>query len=447
MVVDLDLLKTLEEPVEFHISPKKSHFKNERPYVKVDQCVLVSTIIRLTNIKSNYTFTFPIQPSSAFKLPVKVGGIISTNASGIMSSGLGAAENWIKDLTIMNPQGEITTLTSEDGLFHKIVGGMGYYGVILNASFYLAQIPDNVSQKVIFGEKIDEVFIGLQIAQDKHIYPMICEFVCSFRGLFGKFVEYQEFIPKKCTRSMNWALIIKDEPKIVNAFEESLSKATRIYSRSLDSKDFSLLLEERTKLAILTLPGGDAKEYVRFPGFEDTLVQPKDAISAIEYTNGILKNHGIPPNLVLYGHVNFRRGQGILIHSRLPIDLNEYCEKPKETLFKISKIVSEIIVNLYYKYNILPKAEHTLGFLTPWLQVSKFNTWISDIENEIAFNNPHLIIYNFICRKFQKSSKAVNDFENLPLDRKIPLEIEILHEFMQYYLGLQKFDISLLNSE
>jgi len=86
IIVDLEDLHSYSKPFIIDV-------KNE--IVKVEQGVLISDLIKWVQYISNKRLIFPIQPTSALKLPVRVGGLISSNASGITSGKLGAAEDWI----------------------------------------------------------------------------------------------------------------------------------------------------------------------------------------------------------------------------------------------------------------------------------------------------------------------------------------------------------------
>ncbi len=409
--------------------PDSKKIKRAKKLVKVDQSVLVAKLIRRTNLETHGEYTFPIQPSSAFKLPVTVGGIISTNASGVMSGKLGAADQWIEKITIMNPGGEIGEISPQDEKFKKVVGGLGFYGFILSATFRLYKRPKNLEYRMVFGEHIDTLFSSLQTIQDKEIFPLVSEFIYSRNGLFGKFNEHQEFIPEQKRFAMVWAVLIKDTGTVLDSFIEILGQKSKekLYSKKMSEEAFSELIEERTKSAILSLPDGGKNgvknEYVRYPGFEDLLINPDKAIQGLNLMNKILKRYNIPPILILYGHINFRKGKGILIHSRLPILLSNLSEDPKKVRKKIAKILSEIICGLNTKYDVKPKAEHGMGFLTPWVKNKELSLLKNDIEKGEAFFNPHIMIYN----------KIKNDNVETLEERQ-----KVLEKLFLCYMGIEK---------
>ena len=123
--------------VDFHSykEPFRYNFKNNT--VRANQNVLISDLIKYTLLRSNNKLIFPVQPASSYKLPVRVGGLIAANASGITSGKLGSVENWVETIRILKPDGEMVEIDRNDPLFSNIIGGNGYFGVILSATFKL----------------------------------------------------------------------------------------------------------------------------------------------------------------------------------------------------------------------------------------------------------------------------------------------------------------------
>ncbi len=427
-IVDLERLESLKDPIQFDFNVPDNQF----PTVLVEQKTLVSDLIRLTEIQSRGKNIFPIHPSSAYKLPVRVGGILSTNASGLMSGGLGATESWVVELEVMTPDGTRSITTPGDALFDKVIGGMGYYGVILSAKFCLPFTLQNPSYKVIFGYSLDELGKGLQEVQDQSVFPMVSEFVYCVDGLYGKFNQYTDFIAQKYGKPIRWAVLLKGKPKILEKFQKILSPSTTCCPRQLKESEFQELIEERSVIAIQSLPGENDKEYVRYPGFEDTLVQPECTREVVDQMNEILISHKYPKIIVVYGHVNFQKGKGVLIHTRLPISLDDLCEKPLEVREHISQTVAELMVTLFRKYSIVPKAEHGLGFLYPWIYSSKtgfVSSWKAQMRRGEAFYNPHLEIFERIVESKRKDGKN-------PMDADI--QIEIVADLFRVNFALKK---------
>lgn len=77
-----------------------------------------------------------MQASNVFS----IGGSISANCHG-WDYKTGSVRNTILQLTIVNPMGDVQTLTPNDPLFNYVVGGYGGFGVIVEA---LISLTDNV---------------------------------------------------------------------------------------------------------------------------------------------------------------------------------------------------------------------------------------------------------------------------------------------------------------
>ncbi|NDH08725.1 MAG: FAD-binding protein [Gammaproteobacteria bacterium] len=82
-----------------------------------------------------------MQASNVFS----VGGSIGTNIHGWDHQN-GVLSNTIASIDIINAQGELQTLTPEDDLFHKVMGGFGLCGIVIRATI---QLTDN--------EKLQEI--------------------------------------------------------------------------------------------------------------------------------------------------------------------------------------------------------------------------------------------------------------------------------------------------
>ena len=142
VIVDLTDLRSSEKPISIDL---------EKQLVRVEQRVLLSDLIKNIPILSKGKYIFPIQPASAFKLPVRIGGIISTDASGVTSGKLGSALDWLISMRIMTPEGKVVNLSRDNQTFYKIIGGNGYFGIVLDAVFKLYQPEENLKQAIIFG--------------------------------------------------------------------------------------------------------------------------------------------------------------------------------------------------------------------------------------------------------------------------------------------------------
>jgi len=423
VVVELECLKTLE--TNYYIN------KNE-DWIIVDQNLLVSDLIRRVPMDTKDSFIFPVQPSSAFKLPVRIGGLIATNASGVTSGKLGAIEEWIESMEILNPKGEFINIPKNDPLFPKIVGGNGRHGLILNAKIKLAPNPENLKYKILFGSDLEDVFAGLQIIQDEKIFPLTAEFVLSvypLKGLFGQLFSKNQSDPTK------WAILLKGASDILEDFEYIIKKKSKFDTKDLNLDEFKVYLEERASMALQTISssGNGNSDFVLYPGFEDILISPSKLLSAFEEINKILAEMNFNKIVIGYGHINFRKGQGILMHLRIPVPIDDLIEIPVPTLRKVSRTIAKIIVLLQSNLNVLTKAEHSPGILFPWMEhinLSNLSNWKSEIIQGNAFYNPHFELYSFLCSQFGISLiNPINEFDS----QKILEEM-----FFLYYSGIDK---------
>ena len=415
LVIDLESLKTLD----------KGYFLNlDAKIITVEQKILVSDLIKKVSIDTNNKYIFPVQPSSAYKLPVRIGGLIATNASGVTSGKLGAIKDWIESMEILNPKGEFITISKKDPLFTKIVGENGRYGLILNAKIRIAPNPENLEYKLFFGSKLEQVFNGLQDIQDQNIFPLTSEFVLSLnplKGLFGQLFSENHQKPVK------WAILLKGSSEILNNFEKVMRKKAEINVKNLNVDEFKIYLEERASMALQTISDSGNSDYILYPGFEDILISPNKVLSALNEINCILNEMQFNPVVIGYGHINFRKGQGILMHLRIPVPLKDLYSSPKTTHAKVSLTNAKLIVLLKEKLNILAKAEHSPGILYPWMEHSNILRWEKEIIRGQAFYNPHIEIYSKLC-------------DELGISRKIPISImnsqKILEKlFLLYYSG------------
>jgi len=429
VVVDLECLKTLE--TIYFIN------KNEN-WIIVDQNVLVSDLIRRVHMDTNDKFLFPVQPSSAFKLPVRIGGLIATNASGVTSGKLGAIEDWIESMEILNPKGEFINISKNDPLFPKIVGGNGRYGLILNAKIKLAMNSENLKYKILYGSDLEDVFTGLQVIQDEKIFPLTAEFVLSvnpLKGLFGQLFSNNQ---NNKSEPSKWAILLKGASDILDDFENTMKKKSEFDTKNLNLDEFKIYLEERASMALQTISssGGGKSEFVLYPGFEDILISPSNLLSAFEEINKILAAMNFNKIVIGYGHINFRKGQGILMHLRVPVPIEDLYTNKITTLRNVSRTIAKIIVLLQSKLNVLTKAEHSPGILFPWMEHNKLKNltnWKSEIIQGNAFYNPHFELYSFLCSQFGISlTDPIDEFNS----QKILEEM-----FFLYYSGIDKMVI------
>ncbi|MFW9952618.1 MAG: FAD-binding oxidoreductase, partial [Candidatus Thorarchaeota archaeon] len=265
IIIDMSDLQSYTNPFQYD-------FKQNT--VRVNQNVLISDLIKYTIARSNNTLIFPVQPASSLKLPVRVGGLIASNASGITSGKLGSAENWVVKIRIMKPNGTLAEISSKDPLFLKIIGGNGYFGVILSAVFKLYQPETNLKRAILYGYDTTSAFNGLQSVLDSKIFPLVSEFVISDLRLPGKFNRLGEKNIEN--KNVKWAVMIKGTVDIVDKFIKSMNEKAHCYWNILNEKEFQEYLQERSTFALLVQAEDATSDFIAFPGFEDVLSEPKN---------------------------------------------------------------------------------------------------------------------------------------------------------------------------
>ncbi|MHA1672642.1 MAG: FAD-binding oxidoreductase [Promethearchaeota archaeon] len=435
VLVDLEFLQTLDKPVTYD---------TENHSIHVDQNVLVSYLIRYAEMifessqssqstestqstkSQGKQYMFPSQPASALKLPVRVGGLISTNASGIIAGKFGPIAVWIISLQIMTPTGEIRNVSKshELSLMENVIGGMGYYGVILNAHIQLAPVPpsESLTHIILYGQDYHEVFAGLQEIQNQEIFPLNSEFIIGPEGIPGIFATVDTSI------KVTWAILVKDTKSIVDKFSAIIHSSSSsnlsgssgssgsfgsVKSQFLSSAEYKEFMDERAALAIQTKSNDPDKEYIRFPGFEDLLMPPATLGPVFDHINRLIPTFGFPSIFVGYGHLNFRQGQGLLLHIRIPVDIAQYAVDPVGMQTKIARVTAEMNYILEQDYHIHPKAEHSTGMFYFWhhrtqihpLLEKSFSVDVDSLNSvdktDKMFLSPHLVIFLQICADFQ----------------------------------------------
>jgi len=402
IIIDMIDFQSYKEPMRFD-------FKFNT--VRVNQNVLVSDLIKYTLLRSDNKLIFPVQPASSYKLPVRVGGLIASNASGITSGKLGSVEDWVEAIRVMKPNGEMAEIDRNNPLFLKIIGGNGYFGLILSATFKLYRPETDLKQVILYGYNIAHAFNGLQSVLDSNIFPLVSEFVISAEKLPGKFNELGEKNTKG--KHVKWAVLIKGSTDLVDKFIESIKKKAQCEWNILSEEEFELFLQERSVFALLIQSEDRTSDFIAFPGFEDILSEPKNLPEVIEMINDIFITNGFHQVIFGYGHINFRKGQGLLLHMRLPVPIEFFYKEHQEKRRLICETVYSVILNLNSKFNIKHKAEHSPGPFKIWLDPI-FRRYLREKVSEgEAFMNPHLMIFDeLFIRKFKSSINALSNANN-----------------------------------
>ncbi len=409
IIIDMVDFQSYKEPMRFD-------FENNT--VRVNQNVLVSDLIKYTLLRSEGKLIFPVQPASSYKLPVRVGGLIASNASGITSGKLGSVENWVETIRIMKPDGALAEVDRKDPLFLKIIGGNGYFSVILSATFKLYRPETNLKQAILYGYSIALAFNGLQSVLDSKIFPLVSEFVISAQHLPGKFNELgEENVEDK---HIKWAVLIKGSADLVDKFVDSMKSEAHCEWNILSEEEFQDYLQERSIFALLIQSEDRSSNFIAFPGFEDILSEPKNLPEVIEMINDIFTKNGFHKVIFGYGHINFRKGQGLLLHMRLPVPIDFFYKENQEKVRIICETVYSVILNLNSKFKIKHKAEHSPGPFKIWLEPI-FRRYLRERVSEgDVFMNPHLMIFDELFKRKFKSS--ISDLSNVDNDDFLSIE-------------------------
>ena len=411
IIIDMVKFQYYEEPFTFN-------FKNNT--VRVNQNVLISDLIKYTIIRSNNELIFPVQPASSLKLPVRVGGLIASNASGVTSGKLGSVEEWIETIKVMKPDGKVIEIDKEHPLFFRIVGGNGYFAVILGATFRLYQPETNLKRAILYGYEITSAFQGLQSVLDSKIFPLVSEFVISDLRLPGKFNNLGEKMG--INKTIKWAAMIKGVVHTIDNFIGIMNEKAHCYWDILSEEEFQEYLQERSAFALLVQTEDSTADFIAFPGFEDILSEPKHLPKTIEVINDVFTKKGFHKVIFGYGHINFRKGQGLLLHMRLPVPVEYFYKENKEKMHLVCETVYEVILILKTMFNIKHKAEHSAGPFRIWLD-SEFRRFLRKSVNDgEAFKNPHLAIFDELLIRNLKISN--DDLMEKDKDENISINLK-----------------------
>ena len=395
VLVDLENMHADSKPIILDFSQNQ---------VYAEQSALVSDLIKMVHFHTNGKKIFPVQPASSLKLPVRVGGLIASNASGITSGKLGPANDWIINLRIMLPNGSIIEIDRNDSLYNNIVGGNGFYGVVLSANFKLYEPELNLERAILFGEHLPSAFNGLQKVLDAKIFPLVSEFVTSPIKLPGEFGKLTPLETQSEKLNVNWAVLLKGKHAIVSNFIKIMTQECDCYWFDLDEEEYQKYMQERSSFAIIVQTSEDDINHIAFPGFEDILSHPKYLPNIIDTINAIFTKNGFHKVIFGYGHINFRKGKGLLLHMRLPVPIEYFYRDHSDMLIKVCETVYEVIITLKNQFKIQYKAEHSSGPFEIWLDANFRNNLEKDISAGVAFYNPHLMIYNQIKNEIDKKS-------------------------------------------
>jgi hypothetical protein len=232
---------------------------------------------------------------------------------------------------------------------------------------------------------------------DKRIFVLVSEFVMTPFLLPHKFASLADLSDD--VKVVKWIALIEGSPKKIKQFLEIMTSHTKLSIIKLTENEFQEYLDERAAMALLSFSGSESGEFLKIPGFEDILAKPKYLPEIIDSINEIFEKSNFSKVMYGYGHINFRKGQGLLLHVRLPVPVEDFYSERKVNMRRISETVYNVINLLKDKYKISHKAEHSPGPFQIWLNSKYRESLRKDITSGEAFHNPHLNIIDELLKR------------------------------------------------
>ena len=236
-------------------------------------------------------------------------------------------------------------------------------------------------------------------------------------------------------KHVKWAVIIKGSATLVNKFIDSMKTQADCDWKMINEEEFQGYLQERSGFALTIQSEDSSSDFIAFPGFEDILSEPKNLPEIIEMINDIFMKNGFHKVIFGYGHINFRKGQGLLLHMRLPVPIAFFYKENQDKLRIICETVYSVILNLNSKFRIKHKAEHSPGPFKIWLDPI-FRKYLRESVSEgKAFPNPHIMIFDELIKRNYKT--AINNLSSGEIDDLISIEDkkELFVSAMKLYLS------------
>ena len=176
--------------------------------------------------------------------------------------------------------------------------------------------------------------------------------------------------------------------------------------KKVTDAEFKVYLEERTNQGLVVESSDSGLGKVKFPGFEDILAPPAELVNIMANVNQIMKKYGFDEIVIGYGHLNFRKGRGLLLHSRIPVPVEMLADNREENMKVLAEIIVEVNLLLRDKYNIRAKEEHSSGAFGVWFDKNYRNQMQKAMDNGTAFVNPHMLIFNAYMDCFKELGEA-----------------------------------------
>jgi len=107
----------------------------------------------LNGALAKYNLEFPIKPGS--HAGCTIGGMISTNAAGLLSKRFGKVDEWLAEVTLMDGTGKLFTFEGNEA--KGLAGTEGTCGFIVEAKLKLSEVSENFSSDLFEFENLDDL--------------------------------------------------------------------------------------------------------------------------------------------------------------------------------------------------------------------------------------------------------------------------------------------------
>lgn len=94
------------------------------------------------------------------------------------------------------------------------------------------------------------------------------------------------------------------------------------------------------------------------------------------------------------------------MHARLPVLISQLLNNKQQYLDIISETITDVVFTLRRKYNVNAKAEHSPGSFGIWLDEKTRSLLSEDIYQNLAFFNPHLMIFDSFKENFSHPNEV-----------------------------------------
>lgn len=284
--------------------------------------VLVEPGVILDNLNAvlkKYNFFFPPDPASSDTCTI--GGVIANNASGMRSIKYGICRDYVLDLEVVMPDGEVINtgskaLVSSSGydLTRLFVGSEGTLGVITKARLKILPLPEAATRIVAYFDDIERAGNAVVRVLSSGILPSAIELMDK-----GGITAVKKCLPEIKLPDADAMLLFE-----VDGLKEAVDRQAKMVADACIAVGATSVAIPKTKkegdelwaarknvgVAVTRL----VPEYVRVYDAEDVGAPIKSLPKVLKRMAEISKQYDLP--LVNYGHM----GVGI-IHAGFSIDL------------------------------------------------------------------------------------------------------------------------------